>query len=57
MTGRRWHTEEDSNVEMKKLRMEIFRQNSERVSVQGPCEIACGHHSMQDFQIFAFSLP
>lgn len=26
------------------------------MSVQGPCELACGHWSVQDFQTFAFSL-
>lgn len=48
--------EGESNAETKKLRTEICRQNSKGVSVQGPCEIACGHHSMHDFQTFAFNL-
>ena len=45
------------NVERRRLRREVeYRQNSEGVSAHGPCELACGHCSMQDFQTFAFSL-
>lgn len=44
--------------ERRKLRTEMLcRQNSDGVFVQGPCEIACGQCSMQNFQTIAFSLP
>lgn len=43
-------------MERRKLTEIQCRKNSDGVSVQGPCGLACGLCSMQDFQITVFSL-